>query len=181
VRGQNIKHSVGSIRMKNTGFLIVTFAAAVLGACCTAPVAAADPKNEIEALEHKCAEATSVDQLMTCYAPGDDLVVYDIGTPREFDGQRAVRADFQNFFDTMKNPKVEFVSLHVVTDGKMALANSVQHFTGTDKSGKPMDMTFRVTDVWEKQGSQWRMIHTHVSFPTDMASGKADMQSKPKM
>ena len=181
MRGQNIKHSVGSIRMKNTGFLIVTFAAAVLGACCTAPVAAADPKNEIEALEHKCAEATSVDQLMTCYAPGDDLVVYDIGTPREFDGQRAVRADFQNFFDTMKNPKVEFVSLHVVTDGKMALANSVQHFTGTDKSGKPMDMTFRVTDVWEKQGSQWRMIHTHVSFPTDMASGKADMQSKPKM
>ena len=181
MRGQNIKHSVGSIRMKNTGFLIVTFAAAVLGACCTAPVAAADPKNEIEALEHKCAEATSVDQLMTCYAPGDDLVVYDISTPREFDGQKAVRADFQNFFDTMKNPKVEFVSLHVVTDGKMALANSVQHFTGTDKSGKPMDMTFRVTDVWEKQGSQWRMIHTHVSFPTDMASGKADMQSKPKM
>ena len=167
--------------MKNTGFLIVTFAAAVLGACCTAPVAAADPKNEIEALEHKCAEATSVDQLMTCYAPGDDLVVYDMGTPRKFHGPQAVRADFQNFFDTMKNPKVEFVSLKVVSDGKMALANSVQHFTGTDKSGKPMDMTFRVTDVWEKQGSQWRMIHTHVSFPTDMASGKADMQSKPKM
>jgi ketosteroid isomerase-like protein len=115
---------------------------------------------------------------MACYAPGDDLVVYDIGTPREFDGQKAVRADFQNFFDTVKNPKVEFVSLHVVTDGKMALANSVQHFTGTDKSGKPADMTFRVTDVWQKQEGQWKMIHTHVSFPTDMASGKADMQSK---
>jgi ketosteroid isomerase-like protein len=115
---------------------------------------------------------------MACYAPGDDLVVYDIGTPREFDGQKAVRGDFQNFFDTVKNPKVEFVSLHVVTDGKMALANSVQHFTGTDKSGKPADMTFRVTDVWQKQEGQWKMIHTHVSFPTDMASGKADMQSK---
>ena len=164
--------------MKNTGFLILTFAAAVLGACWSVPVAAADSKNEIEALEHKCAAATSVDQLMTCYAPGDDLVVYDIGTPREFDGQQAVRADFQNFFDTMKNSKVEFISLHVVTDGKMALANSVQHFTGTDKSGKPTDMTFRVTDVWQKQGGQWMMIHTHVSFPTDMASGKADMQSK---
>jgi len=165
--------------MKNTGFLIITFAAAVLGACCTSgTVAAADSKSEVEALEHKCAEATSVDQLMTCYAPGDDLVVYDIGTPREFDGQKQVRADFQNFFDTTKNPKVEFLSLHVVTDGKMALANSVQHFTGTDKSGKPVDMTFRVTDVWQKQADQWKMIHTHVSFPTDMVSGKADMQSK---
>jgi len=166
--------------MKHTGFLVATFAAAVLGVCGTTPVAlaAADSKTEIEALEHRCAEAKTVDQLMTCYAPGDDLVVYDIGTPREFDGQQAVRADFQNFFDTMQNPKVEFLSLNVVTDGTMALANSVQHFTGTDKSGKPMDMTFRVTDVWQKQGGEWKMIHTHVSFPTDMASGKADMQSK---
>jgi hypothetical protein len=78
---------------------------------------------------------------MTCYAPGDDIVVYDIGTPREFDGQQAMRADFQNFFDSMKNAKVEFLSLHVATDGKMAMASSVQHFTGTDKSGKPVDMT----------------------------------------
>ena len=93
--------------MKNTRLLIVIFAAAVLGASYTAPAAAADPKKEIETLEHKCAEATSVDQLMTCYAPGDDVVVYDIGTPREFDGQKAVRADFQNFFDTVKNPKVD--------------------------------------------------------------------------
>ena len=178
MRCQIIKHPIRSIRMKNTGFLTITFAAAVLGAFCVASVAAADSKNDIEALEHKCAAATSVDQLMTCYAPGDDVVVYDIGTPREFDGQKAVRADFQNFFDTMKNPKVEFVSLHVVTDGNMALANSVQHFTGTDKSGKPTEMTFRVTDVWQKQEGQWKMIHTHVSFPTDMASGKADMQSK---
>lgn len=148
-------------------------------ACAIAPRAwTADSKAEIEALEHKCAEAPNVDQLMACYEPGADLVVYDINTPREFDGQQAVRADFQNFFDNMKNAKVEFLSLHVVSDGKMALANSVQHFTGTDKSGKPVDMTFRVTDVWQKQKGDWKIIHTHVSFPTDMASGKADMQSK---
>jgi ketosteroid isomerase-like protein len=165
--------------MKTTGF-IATMAAMALAICCVAPRtwAAADSKSEIESLEHKCAEATTVDQLMTCYAPGNDLVVYDIGTPREFDGQQAVRADFQNFFETMKNPKVEFVSMHVVTDGTMALANSVQHFTGSDKSGKPIDMTFRVTDVWQRQNGQWKIIHTHVSFPTDMATGKADMQSK---
>ena len=165
--------------MKKAGFFIVTLAATVLGVGCTSSGtrAAADSKNEIEALEHRCAEATTVDQLMTCYTAGDDLVVYDMGTPRKFHGPQAVRADFQNFFDTMKNPKVEFVSLKVVSDGKMALANSVQHFTGTDKGGKPIDMTFGVTDVWRKQGGQWK-IHTHVSFPTDMASGKADLQSK---
>jgi ketosteroid isomerase-like protein len=160
--------------------LMATLTAAAVVICGFAPTASAagDAKSEIEALEHKCAEAPTVDQLMNCYQPSGDLVVYDIGTPREYDGQQAVRADFQNFFDSMKNPKVEFVSMHVVTDGKMALANSVQHFIATDKSGKPVDMTFRVTDVWQKQKGDWKIIHTHVSFPIDMATGKADTQSK---
>lgn len=166
--------------MKRFRFHVESFLAGALIVCSLAPGvwAAAGSKGELEALEHKCAEAATVDQLMSCYDPSEDLVVYDIGTPREFDGQQAVRGDFQNFFDTMKNAKVEFLSLHVVSDGTMGLANSVQRFTATDKGGKPVDMTFRVTDVWRKQNGQWKIIHTHVSFPTDMATGKADMQSK---
>lgn len=167
--------------MRRTRTAIIAMAAAALMVWSMAlkAEAAANAKAQIEALEHKCAETTTVDDLMKCYEGSEDLVVYDIGTPREFDGQKAVRGDFQNFFDAVKNPKVEFVSLHVVTDSRMGLANSVQHFTGTDKSGKPMDITFRVTDVWQKQKGEWKIIHTHVSFPTDMATGKADMQSKP--
>ena len=49
--------------------------------------------------------------------------------------------------------------------------------TVVDKSGKPVDMTFRVTDVWQRQKGQWKIIHTHISFPIDMTTGKADMQS----
>ena len=139
---------------------------------------AADAKTQITELEHKCAAATTTDQLMECYDDSDELVVYDIGTPREFDGAKAVRGDFQNFFDNWKNLKFDFVSLHVVSDGKMGLANSIQHVTATDKNGKPVDMTVRVTDVWEREHGKWKIIHTHVSFPTDMATGKADTQSK---
>ncbi len=165
--------------MRKSGTLVGTLAAALILACgFGAQAVAASSKAQITDLEHKCAATTTTDELMGCYTTSDDLVVYDIGTPREFDGVKAVRGDFQHFFDTIKNPKVEFVSLHVVTDGRMGLANSVQHFTGTDQAGKPVDMTFRVTDVWQKIAGQWKIIHTHVSFPTDMASGKADMQSK---
>lgn len=142
------------------------------------PALAADAKAQITDLEHKCAAATSIDELMKCYDTSEDLIVYDIGTPREFDGPQAVRGDFQNFFDNVKNAKIEFVSLHVVTDGKLGLANSVQHFTGNDKNGQPTQGTFRVTDVWRKENGNWKIIHTHVSYPVDLASGKADMQSK---
>ena len=108
----------------------------------------------------------------------NDLVVYDLMTPREFDGADAVHTDFQNGFSAFKNAKVEFINLHVFSDGKMGVAESVQHMTATDNSGKPIDMIFRVTDVWRKGKGGWKIIHSHISLPVDMASGKADMQSK---
>src|SRR5580700_4581002 len=101
---------------------------------------AADAKAEITELEHKCAAATTADEALKCYDTGDELVVYDLMTPREFDGGDAVRTDFQNGFSAFKNPKVEFINLHVFSDGKMGAAESVQHMTATDNSGKPIDM-----------------------------------------
>jgi hypothetical protein len=47
------------------------------------------------------------------------------------------------------------------------------------QNGQPLDMTIRVTDVWQRQNSEWRLIHSHSSFPIDMATGKADTQSRP--
>jgi ketosteroid isomerase-like protein len=165
--------------MRKVGLLVGSAAvAALLGWGLTAPAWAADPKAEITELEHKCAAAPSADELMKCYDTSDDVIVYDLNTPREFDGVKAVREDFQVAFDAVKNPKIEFINLHVISDGKMAVAESVQHMTGTDKGGKPIDSVFRVTDVWRKEKGSWKIIHTHVSFPVDMASGKADMQSK---
>jgi ketosteroid isomerase-like protein len=139
---------------------------------------AADAKAEITDLEYKEAAATTADEALALCDTGDDLVVYDLSTPREFDGPKAVREDFQNFFSSTNNLKIEFINLHVISDGKLGVAESVQHITATDKSGKPVDMIFRATDVWRIEKGGWKIIHSHVSFPIDMASGKADMQSK---
>jgi ketosteroid isomerase-like protein len=68
--------------------------------------------------------------------------------------------------------------VQVISDGKLALARSVQRLTGKDSSGKPFDGTFRQTDVWRKTNGQWNLIHAHLSFPVDMKTGKADMASK---
>jgi len=165
--------------MRKSRLIVTTIAAVAFVAFSFGTKAlAADSKAEITELEHKCAATANIDEVMDCYDNSDALVVYDVSTPREFDGAKAVRGDFQNFLDNNKNFKVEFISLHVVSDGKMGLANSIQRFTGSDKSGKPVDTTFRVTDVWRKQDGKWKIIHMHVSYPIDMATGKADMQSK---
>lgn len=160
----------------NVGVIVT----AIVLAWSVCPVAhAGDGKAEISALEHKCAAATNADDLMKCYDNSNDLVVYDVIPPREYVGTKAVHDDFANFFSGVTNPKTEFVDLNVTADGTLGFARSIQHFTATSKDGKPMDLTFRVTDCLHKVKGQWKIIHEHISFPVDLATGKADMQSKP--
>ena len=40
-------------------------------------------------------------------------------------------------------------------------------------------MTFRLTDRLKKIKGKWLIVHEHGSFPVDLATGKADLLSKP--
>ena len=165
--------------MRKYSLLAGTLAAAVLAWGFGAKANAADAKAEITALEHQCAAATSADELMAkCYHSSDEVAVYDLTPPREFVGPKAVHDDFDNFFKNVKNPKIEFVNLHVYADGKMGFARSIQHFTGTGTDGKPIDMIFRVTDCLHKVKGKWKILHTHASLPVDLATGKAEFQAQ---
>ena len=163
--------------MRKVGSIVVTVAITLMASGFGA-VALADTTADITELEHKCAAATTVDEAMQCFTPSEDITIYDLSTPSEFVGQKAVRADFEGAFANFKNAKVDFVSLHVIPSAKLAVAYSIQHMTATDNAGKPLDFTFRVTDVWRKEKGGWKIVHAHISFPTDMATGKAAMQSK---
>jgi len=156
----------------------ITIAVIALLAWSLVGTARADTTAEITTLEHKLANATSADEALSLMTSSEDLTVFDLSTPLEFKGQKAVRADFEQAFENFKNAKVDFVSLQVIPAGKVAATYSIQHMTATDKAGKPLDFTFRVTDVWRKEKDGWKLVHAHVSFPVDMATGKADMQSK---
>ncbi|MGD0120844.1 MAG: nuclear transport factor 2 family protein [Candidatus Binatus sp.] len=166
---------MGTLKGLAGTFAVVTLLAWSFGA----QALAADAKAELIEREHKCNEAPTLDEALECYDSSDDLVVYDINTPREFDGPKALRADFQPFFDNFKNPKYEYSNERVIIAGKLAFTNLIVHMTATDKSGKAVDMTWRATNVWRKENGTWKIIHAHYSVPVDMASGKADMQSKP--
>ncbi len=161
-------------------FKIVMVSIAVLAAfiCRWAPSARADDQQEISDLEHKIATITTGDEAMKYWDSGDDVVLFDLmGPPREFAGYKAIH-DHADEFSGWKDLKVNFLELKVISDGKLALARSVQHGTAKDANGKQVDWTFRVTDLWRKSNGQWKLIHSHVSVPVDMKTGKADMASK---
>ena len=132
--------------------------------------AASSAKDEITALEHKLIAATSADEAMKYY-DDKDADVYDFSGPLEYNGSTAVHGDFDNFFSNAKDAKGEFVELVVVSDGKMGMARSIQHFTWKGKDDKPMEATIRVTDVLHKVDGQWKIMHSHISVPVDPKTG----------
>jgi uncharacterized protein (TIGR02246 family) len=138
---------------------------------------------EIKALEANVASSASAkdpDAIMKNYVPDETLVVFDVIPPRQYVGAESYKKDWQGFLGSFNGPVTfENSDMQVVADGKLAYAHYIQHVAGTGKDGKPVDMTVRVTDVLRKLKGKWLIVHEHVSVPVDIASGKADMMSKP--
>jgi len=66
-----------------------------------------------------------------------------------------------------------------LAEGDCPQQYGIQRVAGTDKQGKKLDLTVRVTDVYKKTRGRWLIIHEHVSVPVDLDTGKPDLTSKP--
>ena len=143
----------------------------------------ADAAADIRALEDRYVaafKAKDVDAIMKVYAPDQTLVVFDVVPPRQYVGAAAYRKDWQTVFGSFDGPiTVELTDLDVVADRNLAYSHSIQHVAGTNKHGKKLDLTVRVTDVYKKAHGRWQIIHEHVSVPVDLETGKPDLASKP--
>lgn len=162
-------------RLGMTMGAIVAMAVMVLSFAVSANAeGSAKDKKAIEEVEHKIIAATSADEVMKYYDQ-NDIDVYDFMPPLQYKGVAAVHGDFDNFFSNATNVKGNFVEMVVVTDGKLGMARSLQHFAWTDKAGKAQEATLRVTDVFHKVGGKWKVIHSHISVPVDPKTGQAQM------
>jgi uncharacterized protein (TIGR02246 family) len=167
-------------------FLIVsTVVAACLASSCSSTQTRLRPTDvdAINASVHRLADAVdakNVNGIMKYYAPDENLVVFDVVPPRQYVGAAAFRKDWE---ETLANypsgVHMEVTDWKVETDGDFAYGYGFVRLTGPSKDGKPQDSTVRVTDVYKKINGEWLVVHEHVSFPVDPATGQADMQSKP--
>jgi ketosteroid isomerase-like protein len=125
--------------------------------------------------------AKDVDAIMKVYVPDASLVVFDIIPPRQYVGADAFRKDWANFLAVFNGPlKFEISDLHVEADGTLAYSRSIQHVSGTDTKGQPVDLTWRDTAAYRKIGGKWLIVHEHGSLPVDLlGTGKPDPASKP--
>jgi len=145
--------------------------------------AKSDDEAEIKALEGQFAAALTakdLDKIMAVYVPDESLFIFDVIPPRQYVGAKAYRDDWKGFLDGFNGPiKFDMSDLSVIARGNLAFGHNIQHLTGTGKDGKPFDITVRVTDDYRKIRGKWLIVQEHVSVPVDLATAKADLNSKP--
>jgi ketosteroid isomerase-like protein len=144
---------------------------------------AVSDKAAIEALAKRFAaafRAKDVDAIMKVYEPGPHLFVFDVTPPRQHRGWEDYKKDWQEAFAAFPGPvKFDISDLEITTVGPVAYSHSIQGGQLTAKDGSKLDIVVRVTDVYRKIHGQWLIVQEHVSVPVDLATGKADVLSKP--
>lgn len=146
-------------------------------------IAKESDEAEIRAIEAQWIKgfgAKDLDEALAPYLQDETLFVFDAIPPRQYVGIKAWRADNEGFLGLFQGPlHAEMLDLSVTNDGKLGFGHNVQHFSGTGKDGKPIDLTLRVSDSYKKINGKWTIVEEHWSFPVDVTTGKADLSSKP--
>jgi uncharacterized protein (TIGR02246 family) len=143
--------------------------------------AQSDDNAQINALYQQFATAfrhKDLNAIMALYPHDNTLFVFDVGTPREHVGWESYRADWKDFFNSIKgDPTFSIGELGVTISGDVAYSHSIQAFTGN--MGNLHAMTVRVTDVLRKTNGKWLIVQEHVSVPIDFQTLKPDFMSRP--
>lgn len=128
----------------------------------------------------KAFRAHDVDAIMSIYAPGNDLVAYDVVPPLQYRGKDAYRKDYEEFLAQYEGPiDTEFRDLRIVAGDGVAFIHCVERISGTLKNGQKSEVWVRATSGLRKINGQWLILHDHISVPADLATGKAALDLKP--
>jgi len=158
-------------------------ALAVVAACLASSCSRPNDEAAVnESLQHLVAavNAKDINGIMAYYMPDESLLVYDALLPRQYVGAAAFRKDWEGFLAAYPGTvHAEVTDWKTETEGNLGYGRGIFRTVGPDKDGKPLDLTVRVTDVFRKINGKWLVVHEHVSWPVDLATGKADLNSKP--
>ena len=162
--------------------LSVAILASASAAAADQPAADAD-KAAIQALEDTYNEgfnSKDVDKIMSVYAPGKQLFVFDVVPPREYKGWEAYKKDFEGLFSAFPGPIKNTISeqtVHVV--GLVAYGHNIQTSEFSGKDGTNVKIVARTTDIYRKLTGKWLIVEEHNSVPVDLDTMKPDLLSKP--
>ncbi|MEM1046891.1 MAG: nuclear transport factor 2 family protein [Pseudomonadota bacterium] len=139
-----------------------------------------DAKTEIDALCRALSKAHAdkdADAIVACYAP--DAVIYSLAPPL---GERGMdRAGLIDWLATWRGPiRIDAAEEDVTIGDDIAFCTALNRIRGTKTDGHEVDLWFRTTLGFRRQGKDWRITHDHASVPFLMdGSERAALHLKP--
>ena len=108
------------------------------------------------------------------------FVSYEREAPLEYTSIDEIRAVCARGFEAMEGDfRWDIPDLHVIVRDDIAITWGLNRMRA-EMVGKPTFEGYsRGTRVFQKVGGSWKMIHQHVSFPFDPATGKVKMDLRP--
>lgn len=100
------------------------------------------------------------------YAKDNGLIFYDLA-PFAYHGWREYHDGVQKeFFSSMASGTLSAgKDLKVSRRGTIAWTTVSMHFSEKTKDGKNTETDVRYTGIWEKRGTNWLLVHEHLSAP----------------
>ncbi|MBZ5595684.1 MAG: nuclear transport factor 2 family protein [Acidobacteriia bacterium] len=107
----------------------------------------------------------NTDNVASLYSQDPDAVFFDVA-PLKYNGWAEYKEGFKKAFATAASASIAANDdLKVTRRGKIAWTSNTFHGTVNQKEGPPMQLTGRQTDIWEKRGGHWIIVHEHISAP----------------
>jgi ketosteroid isomerase-like protein len=124
-------------------------------------------------------EAGDVEQLMAMFDQGEEVFLFDYYPPRSVTSTE-LRRNFVASLETIDGAMTCFYEeIHPqLLSEDAAWSWAIMRVAFRTKDGAAVDLVVRVTDIWRKTDGRWRAIHEHASFPVDISTGAADLQSE---
>ena len=135
----------------------------------------------IRRLHDEWFNASAAKDLDRSMAPiATSIVSYEHSSPLQFDDIAQIREECRRGFESAGDDfRWTVPELNVVVDGDLAVTWGLNRMADRLADGSE-DVTWsRGTRVFQLSGGRWLMIHQHVSFPVDPATGLAATELRP--
>jgi ketosteroid isomerase-like protein len=120
----------------------------------------------------------NIEGVMSLYAR--ELVSFDIVPPLRYAGADAYRKRWEETFSSFQGPiDYEIHDLDITVGDDVAFGHSLNRISGTLNTGRQTDLWLRSTVCFRKINGKWLIVHTQVSVPVDLETGRAVLSLKP--
>ena len=95
-----------------------------------------------------------------------EMLMFDVPPPFLSRGLDAYMATWETFYRSQAKPVAfDFEEVEITAGNDVAFATAIGHCLYIERSGKKVDLKFRLTMGLRKQHGRWCIVHEHHSLP----------------